>query len=728
MAQDDPDPAFRGSFQVPVRPGADPDPDGQDRAEVMDLVLDPEGNVLVAYGGDRGIWRIDPAGGLSLHALLPDDGGGDIQSLTLDPASGDLQVRDAIALWRVTPTGEVTPLAEALPGSSAPGPALPAPAAEPEGKQEARPRIEPPDLPPPGWGSSGPDRRGGLFCLALLGLGVLADPSLLGVAGQTSPASDAMPPPMDRYTAEATAVLGRMGPVCAAPLLLDQPPAPCDQAYRARVLDQVDAIRGQMRELYVDPAVLGPGACQPGASRRAAKASIALDQSDIQVAYDALNADALALMFQLNRDGLRLYTVGQGLLSGQALGEAATGATPPEAIAAFAVQEVATSLLAANQGLLGVGDLYGKVANVALSHKAKYQRYANNQTQAVLHACTSAAPAPAPAAADGVRPPPAAPLESPTPALADAVLKLTDGCSIASQHHLDLPVCSLASLSEVSLRNGTLGDLFQGIACLASGVTQGRQSFCPNAPLADSRARSDTFAFFDQFYGEINAAAADAFACGNGLGVAAASLELAVNAAELAGDTTATEALQAGVNALAALGSGAGAEGWELLRIGSLSRRWLAEVTLAFNVASRTQLEGKEAKERLDRASSSTGVGPGPRAGLATGSPQPAESSSSGGAGPDPWRFSGPSSTGGDSGVGLWPASGTTRATGGGPGTPAPGEAESATPTGSPSLRSSTAAAEPATNAATRTRPFLGRLKQLFLPAPPREAPAREEF
>ena len=65
-------------------PGPDPD-----RCTVRDLVLDPEGNVHVAYSGDRGIWRIDPAGNLTLHALIPETAdhptGGGLPAPTPDP-------------------------------------------------------------------------------------------------------------------------------------------------------------------------------------------------------------------------------------------------------------------------------------------------------------------------------------------------------------------------------------------------------------------------------------------------------------------------------------------------------------------------------------------------------------------------------------------------------------------------------------------------------------------
>jgi len=460
-----------------------PDPD-PDRCTVRDLVLDPEGNVHVAYSGDRGIWRIDPAGNLTLHALIPEAGddpaGGEILAMTLDPDTGDLHVRDTSALWRVTPAGEVSLLGEGPPAPREPEPGSPDAAPEAEGKLEARPGGVAP-------GRSGPIRRGGLLCMALLGLGALADPSCQAVSGWvTGPgpgAGPALPPDSNRYTADATAGLAKLGPVCAASLLATRPIAPCGQAYRTRVLAQVEAIHGQMLDLYVDPASLGPGRCQPGESLQGAKARIALDQSDVLVAYDALNADASALMSQLYRDGLTLDAVGQGLLAAQAAA-AGGNATGLEAAATFAVRETATSLSVANQGLQAVGAIYSKVANVAIGYKAKYQRYANNQTQAVLDRCTGAAPAqglPA-SATPGTGAGGSASLTSPVPALEDAVLKLTDGCVLASQHGLDLPVCSQASLAEVQLRNGTLGDLFRASPALPPGSCRAGSPSAPARP------------------------------------------------------------------------------------------------------------------------------------------------------------------------------------------------------------------------------------------------------
>lgn len=47
-------PSIADTFQFQVIAGP------EDRAPVLDMVLDPEGNVLVAYRGDRGVWRIGP--------------------------------------------------------------------------------------------------------------------------------------------------------------------------------------------------------------------------------------------------------------------------------------------------------------------------------------------------------------------------------------------------------------------------------------------------------------------------------------------------------------------------------------------------------------------------------------------------------------------------------------------------------------------------------------------
>ena len=275
----------------PTRPATSQGPADSGPREggaVRDLVLDPEGNVLVAYAGERGIWKIDLAGHLALHALLPEGGDGEIRSMTLDPASGDLHVREASTAWRVTPGGEVTPMDGELPEAPA------------ESKLEARPR---PPRPGP--------RRGGLLCMTLLGLGALADPLVLGAAAPFD-----LTPASNRYTADATAGLGRLDPVCAASLLSGKPVAPCVGSYRSRVLAQVNDIDGQMRGLFVDPAILGPGRCLPGESLKGAKSRIALDQGDTLAEFDALSADANAFMMQMNRDGQALEAVGKpGALS-----------------------------------------------------------------------------------------------------------------------------------------------------------------------------------------------------------------------------------------------------------------------------------------------------------------------------------------------------------------------------------------------------------------------------
>jgi hypothetical protein len=681
------------------------DPGPLNRSMVQDLVLDQEGNVLVAYRGERGIWRINLAGDVAFHARIPEgvnpgDGGPEASlCMSLDPATGDLHVRDASTTWRVTPAGEVTALAGEPPG----------PPVEPRQESKLEAKTEPPEGLPRRWtamGGSRPSWRG-LFHLSLLGLAALADPALLGDAAGPG-ASDDRIAQINRYTAQATAGLGQLDPVCGASLLAGRSIAPCDRNYRSQVLTQVAAIQGQMLKLDVDPAILGPGQCLPGESLKAAKARIALGQSDNLVAYDALNAEAAALTAQLDRDGFVVWGVGQGLLGGQ-LAAAGTGGgtTELEAIAAFTVKEVGTSLLGAGDALQAVGAIYGKVAGVALSLKAKYQRYANNQTQAVLDRCTHAAAFPQPGMPSPLSPWPASPLTSPVPALEDALIKLTDGCVLAAQHDLDLPVCSQDSLAEVNLRNGTLGDLFQGIACLSAGVLLGQQSICPNAPLADSRARSDTFAFFDQFFGEISAAAGDAFASGFALGAAARGVDGAGLAADLAENTPEATALLVAATSLDALGDAIIVEAYELTRIGFLSRRWQADVTWAFNADSRAQLEEKEAKARPGAGSSSTG----------TGSPQDAGQRSSSGSILD-LRSSGVSSTGED-------GSGPGSSTGSSSGTPAPASGN----TGASAPTSSTASEPRSASAATRTRPLtLGDLVQLFRPRPASDPSAHEEF
>ena len=499
--------------------------------------------------------------------------------------------------------------------------------------------------------------RKGLFGMTLLGLGALSNPSVLGALaqnayanGQTSYGISSFP---DDHATQATAGLDQLGLVCADPLLAGKNIAPCADDYRSGVLAQMNGIQVQMDRLFVAPAALGAGQCLAGDSLDDAQARIALAQSDVLAEYDGLTADATALEYQLLRDGFVLESVGTGLLAGQAgalaAGEPATGFA---AIPAFTLGIVGNGLIGGAFGIEGIGTTFGKASGLTVAYKAKYQRWANSQNQAILSHCTGVAPRPpspvsAPSPGAGSASAPGA--ESPQPALADALQKLSAGCALSEQHDLDLPVCSPESLAEFSARNGTIALLHKNIACLSSGLLMGKQAPCPDTPLADARTRSDTFAYFSEFYGEVFAAAYDAFTFANGLFVGSEGLVIAGNAAMMSGNASAAAALVAGGQGLAAIGDGLFADGYDLLRIGALSQRWVADVTLAFNAHSRTHLDANRSR------ASGTGAGTGPSASM-TGGPGPGEASAmAGNATPSPVADP-PAATASESGPGGGPA------------------------------------------------------------------------
>jgi hypothetical protein len=321
----------------------------------------------------------------------------------------------------------------------------------------------------------------------------------------------------------------------------------------------------------------------------------------------------------------------------------------------------------------------GQIANLSLKFRGQYQRWANSRSQSLMN-CTQATGTASPAAPPSSR---FTPSEAPTSALADALGRLEAGCALAQKHLMDLEVCSPDSFSELREFNSSATGMFQqGTACLSSGIRPTDHAGCPLVPLDNAQARSDTLAYFDQFFGEAGAAAYHAFGAGNGLLVASLGLVEAGNAAQLAGDATAAEGLLAGAGGLATFANALVADGSDLLRIAALSRQWEADVTIEFNAESRAQLEQKETRERA----SSTGSGPA-SSGMGTGSGRPVPAASTA---PAP---AAESSTAPAAPVGLIPPSSTG---------PEPG----------------------ATSAATRTRPMglWGLFRSLMgCPATPRE-------
>jgi hypothetical protein len=539
-----------------------------------------------------------------------------------------------------------------------------------------------------------PARRD-LLWVGLLGLGALADPAGLALAAP-APTFDSAAL-IGRYTAQATAGLDQLGPVCvlaalSAPPLPPDPP--CGPAYRVQARGQVAALHTEMLALFVPPALLGAGACRPGESHHAAKSRIALAQSDVLADYDRLAADAAALQAQWGRDGYALQAAANAVLAAQEAGRAA--GLP--AIATFALGQVGTSLNGAGYGGQAIGDVFATIANMALSYRAGYQRWANGQTQALLGNCTGA-PSPAAPQASPVPGP-----ESPAPALDEAYRKLSAGCALAAQHRLELPVCAEDTFAELRLRNGTVLALYHDVACLATGLFAGTPSPCPGAPLADARTRSDTIADFNAFSGEINAVGFAAQGLGNALFAGSQVAVLAGNSAAQAGNATLADLLFVAGDGLMVSGRAIYADGYELMRIGALSRHWLADLIQAFNAESRAELDVQ--------AIPSSRTGAGPEAPMAIGIEPGAPSGlDSGGTALDPLRFAVRSSTGEDSGAGLWPLASSTApgpATGGRPGAPGPAAVATGSQADSSGLAPAEPApgapAEPATSAAGRTR------------------------
>jgi hypothetical protein len=464
----------------------------------------------------------------------------------------------------------------------------------------------------------------------LLAWSLLANPSTLGVLAQSAYVSSdsASGPPslIDFYTGQATATLDQLDLACGPALLAGAVAPPCDGGYRTGVMVRMNDIFAQMEDLLVEPATLGAGACLAGESPAQAKERIALAQGDILASYDGLAADASTLLYQMDRDGFVLQAVGTGLLAGQA---AALAAGSP-LIGLGAIPEA--TLGSAGEGLIGVGFAIqslgnivgGHVGSLATAARARYQRYANSQDQVILRNCTgSRVPAPAPAA--GASSP-----DSPLPALQDALQKLNAGCALAEQHHLDLQVCGPETLEAFRTSNGTVAGLYQAVACLASGVLESRQAACPRAPLGDARTRVDTLSYFSEFNGEIGGVGWILAAWANGLFAGAEGLFSTADLAMLAGNGTAAAELVAAGYGLSVLGNGLFADGFNLLGIGAQSQRWQADVAIAFNAQSRTQLDGAEARERAaaqaSSSASATGAQPrGPAGSAGSGVEAPAE-------------------------------------------------------------------------------------------------------
>jgi len=425
-------------------------------------------------------------------------------------------------------------------------------------------------------------RLGGVFCIALLGMGALTDPAVLQALAQTDPT--------DRYLTEATNGLAALDPVCGPAALAGRVLPPCDPDYRAGVLAQARDILAQARRLFQDPEVLGAGWCLRGESVSEAKERIALLQSDQLAEFDRVSAQATALMLQLNRDAFQVQAAGAGLHLGQSALLAAGGGEAA-ATAAFALGQVGESLSAVGYVIGGVADGFGEVGSLTLAKRAAYQRYANAQDALALN-CTGA-----PEAADDAS---LTSLTSPQSAMDTALRGMSEGCALAARHHLDLPVCGAPVAEAFRSHNATIAHLYShGIACLTAGILRGRQAPCPTTPLSDARSRSDTFTYFDEFAGLVGAAGDRTLSLGNGLFAGSRSLNLAANAAARAGSTAEAADLFTGAGAVALSAGTVFAQGFDLLRIAALSRVWLTEVIQAFNAESMAHLNEREAEDAV---------------------------------------------------------------------------------------------------------------------------------
>ena len=75
-----------------------------------DIVTDPNGNCYVLMADTVAIKKVTPAGGQSVYCTITgEQNNGYVNGLVFDPA-GNLYVTGGSGVWKVTPTGTVTPL------------------------------------------------------------------------------------------------------------------------------------------------------------------------------------------------------------------------------------------------------------------------------------------------------------------------------------------------------------------------------------------------------------------------------------------------------------------------------------------------------------------------------------------------------------------------------------------------------------------------------------------
>lgn len=495
--------------------------------------------------------------------------------------------------------------------------------------REARARFEGPGPAPPLPAGTGPrNPLKGAFILVLVGCAALENPALAGVLAQTA----VLPPPgappiLDRFETLLQGRLDQLSAACAGSRFPKVAPEPCLPGYSQSVRTDAELVTAEMRQLFVDPEVLGAGTCRwEGTRHKDAKAMLALVQGGQAARYEHLTGLAGALQYKLDRDGALLEVAGLGLLAARYAELAASNATALQT-AAFIQGEVGVGLNTVSYGVQALSGLAAALVGQTQAYRWRYQIYANNQTASLL-ACTQPAEpgAPYPVATLG-----GVPFASPLPPLQDAYVKLGEACDLARRRLLRLDVCDAFTLEDFRVRNASLSALSVQVPCLSAGVLLGNQGPCPRIPLADSLTRSDTIAWFSLFQAEASAAAGTAFAAANGLFAGGEAIVGAAYALLQAGIPSAANRAFADATLLNAAGTALYANAYDLLAIGSAVRAGTANVVLLFNLEGWNDLQERLLAARSGPAGGSTGVEREEEAGTAPGST--ASGSSTGGDG-----------------------------------------------------------------------------------------------
>ena len=457
---------------------------------------------------------------------------------------------------------------------------------------------------PPRRPAAARPRLSGMACLALLGVAALADPVLPAMRAEGlrwgPPAGPDLAAHLGRYQAQVEAQLAALGPICAAPELSGRNLVPCLPVYRASIQAQVRQLQAQVSRLFVDPPVLGAGTCRPGESKARAEERIELDQGDLLAAYDRLTADGASLWYQLTRDGYALQAVGTGLQLPSIL--APLGGVEPGTLAdlpAFATATVGHSLTSLGSVLQGSGTYAGWIANRAAILRPRWHRWAIRQTPRLLN-CTAATPAfrgaPAPT-------PPL--LASPAPALVDVLQWVEEGCRVAAQRGLALPVCAPETILDLRGQNATLHQSYQSLACSSAGTLLGFQEPCETESSPAGQDLSIAATYLEEYEAEMEDGAFPAFTAGAFLDAGAEGLLAAGDAARQTGNATGAAIFYAASNTLFMAGNGLYSSGYEFYRLAAVGRAWQTLLTLDSNAVARARLDQAYARDQAARGSSS---------------------------------------------------------------------------------------------------------------------------